>query len=340
MRNRRGALPPLMNLKVPLDKATEPDNQRCILNVVSKDEKASTRSRSPESSMGSVSLSRPQFKAILLQPDGEMMAALSQPEVSRCKTPDDGVRKHNLTLSIKAIISKMKRMNEAYAISQSSIELNGPFVKSPNNGDCEWRPIKVVSSLNIPRAERRLPEAKADAFPPVSRPSDVWTSVSCSLSAGFEWQARWKPPNMTILARQYIYDIISAIITWRNGRPPKVRTGFVPILKHNLALVGLCCFPKDCLVLSRWSLHRTGLRRGKSTRWSVRCVYTHAHDSKELNAQALKPHSWAALRRLLNGVIDKIEMRQKTSCSPNRLTRTRLPFVLCCSHTALEIGSY
>ena len=122
-------------LKVPPDKATEPDNQQCILNVVSENEKVSTRSHSPESSMGKMSLFQPQFKAVLLLPDGEVVATLSQLEVPRCETSDDGVREHNVMLSIEAIASKLKGTNEVYTLSQSSLELDRLFVKSPNNGD-------------------------------------------------------------------------------------------------------------------------------------------------------------------------------------------------------------
>ena len=228
-------------LKVTPDKAMEPDNLQCILNVVSENEKVSAKSRSPESSMGKTSLFRPQSEAVLLLPDGEVVAALSQPEVPRCETSDDGVWEHNVTLSIEAIASKMKGMNEVHALSQSSLELDRLLVKSPNNGDCERQPIKVVSSSDILEAEKHSPKDKTVTSPPVSRPSVAWISLFRCLSVELRWRAYCKLLNAVASNQRYLLDVVNTLVIWSAmWHPLRTRTGCVPILEPDLTLTDLC----------------------------------------------------------------------------------------------------
>ncbi len=52
---------------------------------------------------------------------------------------------------------------QAVPSSRSSPDLSGLLAKSPCEGDCEWRPIEVVSSSNIPDVgidERNRPAAQ------------------------------------------------------------------------------------------------------------------------------------------------------------------------------------
>ena len=136
-------------------------------------------------------------------------------------------------------------LSQAHYTSQPSYKLVGLLARYPGQGDCKWRPIKIASLMNVLNIGMRSPETKTGILQLVSRPGDVWTSVSCSLSAEFEWRACWKLLNMTISARQYLYDVISAIVTRSaTGHPLRARTGFVPVLEPNLALAGRRCFPK------------------------------------------------------------------------------------------------
>ena len=177
-----------------------------------------------------------------------------------------------------------------------------------------------------------------------SRPGDVWAPSSCFLSGELKWLTHCKPPDVAVSTQQYLHDVISATfaqsVTWH---PLRASTGHITVPEFDLSLADLRGIPNELSIpeLADLTVIMQCLFTLREINQMERemCLHSCSH-SKVLNAQVLKPPSWAALRRLLNGVIDKLEMRQKTSCSPNRLTRARPPVVLCCSHTAFEIGSY
>ena len=78
-------------------------------------------------------------------------------------------------------------ISQALPANQPSYELSGLLAKSPCEGDCEWRLLRVANLSNVLGIEICLPKPKTGVLPLVSRHSNIWASVSCCLGVELEW---------------------------------------------------------------------------------------------------------------------------------------------------------
>ena len=212
---------------------------------------------------------------------------------------------------------------QAFCDSQLSAELGGSLAKSLCEGDCEWQPVKVASSSNIPGAGMCSPEAKTGTLQLALKSSNICAS-SWVLNMELEWQARSKPPNvaLSLSTQRYLYDVISVMLTRSAMRHPlRTRTGLVPILKFIHLLAGLCRIPNgpQSLTFITLTIVLKNPFMLKETNQMEReiCSRSHSH-SKELVWQALKLPNWAALRRSLDRVVDSpsLEGWWRECCRP------------------------
>ena len=154
-----------------------------------------------------------------------------------------------------------------------------------------------------------------------------------------------KPFGLTAMGAAWRHldeDVVSAIITRSAmGHPLQARTGFVPVLEPNLALAGRRCFPKGLSSpISTIIAQNLSMPREINQMEREMCLRSRPR-SKVPNAQVLKPPDRATLRQFLNEIVSKLECRRRnwTSYSHSRLARTHpLPPVVCCAHTAPQIG--
>ena len=172
-------------------------------------------------------------------------------------------------------------LSQALHASQLSPELNRPSRKSPDNRDCEWQPVKVVSLLNTSSIGIRSPKSKAElglravdehlkevvAIYSCKRARAVATSLSPNLAVPHAnplphlisepvvsqqpMPSNWSSPGFGILATKFpcsehwLSKAISSLDTL-NMRLylQRARTGLVPVLKSNRHLADLYRPPK------------------------------------------------------------------------------------------------
>ena len=132
----------------------------------------------------------------------------------------------------------------ALFFSQLGNELVRFRSKPLDYGGPKQYPYDTISLSLTSSVEQYSPMLFKMNLPPVYKPNDVWAGdTSRPSSPELVWWECAKPSNMTISTRQYLYDIVSAIVTRSATRhPPQAKTGFVPVLEPNLALA--CCLSK------------------------------------------------------------------------------------------------
>ncbi|KAF8338573.1 hypothetical protein F5887DRAFT_1077669 [Amanita rubescens] len=182
--------------------------------------------------------------------------------------------------------------------SRSSLELDGLVTKSSDDEDCKLRPCKVVSSSSFPGDGMHPPETKTGMLLPVSKPNVIRESASRILSIELEWRARFKPPNVAFEPERRNRSIVSKTVSSSATKHLlSAKAAFAPPISPSTRSLGMC---------------------------------------NPRIARVLKPPDWAALRRLINGVVGIFELRRGLSCSRSN---ARLAPVFRCLRAALEIGS-
>ena len=330
--------------KILPDKMMEPVTQRHDLDVISEEDETSINTCSPEFTVESTTLSHVQYGAVSLRSNGKTTA--THPRFG--ETPLAGVLEHSEKCSVVAIGPAIEQVldfslleegeeravysNAVVSTSRKSKEASSPetlavpmlpvstYALSPVLPagiatphlplDCEWRPEKIVNSLNVPNARLRPPRLghEAEVLPLALKSSSCWAGLPRFLGIESWWRTHCKPPNEVIRVGRRLYKVISIFVIGDvSEHSPEFRAGS-PILvsKPNHMWADSSRFPRPELV------------------WRV-----------------LKPPDWAAIRRSLNRVVGKFEPRRRSQCSS--LGSTRLvssPHVFHCLHTAIEIGSH
>ena len=209
--------------------------------------------------------------------------------------------------------------SQALHASQPNAEFSGLRMKSPYEGECEWRPTTKVTNLsNIPSVKLRSPEAKTGVLQLVLRLGDIWVSAVCLLGSKLECQAWCKPPYAMLSSRRCPHDLVMTRITGGDTQlSPEIRMGLELALKpnHSRAVTdhlpnGLSCHRlpiSTCLATSNVCKNIRSAKSWRSIRQSLfmlkeinqmeceMCLHSHSH-FKELIWRVLKPPNWAALQ--------------------------------------------
>jgi len=289
--------------KVPPDKMTAPVTLRHVLNVVSENEKASEKPRSPGVCPESYELS--QSLPEVVSPHCSSLSLHSCKKIRFTVTNLSPV-----SSTLHAILSPLPSSEsvvsqQAVPSDWSSPDLSRLNVKSFHDGDREQRPSKAVSSTNGLNARLHSPEVETRALRPVSKHDSAQVSLPCIMSLEGWWRVRCKPPNIAVEPERRNSNVVSKTID-------SSATKHLPPAK---AAFGL---PRS----SVRSLRMCNLR----------------YPRPELVWRVLKPPNWAAIRRSLNRVVDKFELRRRTSCLPLSSTLASSSHVFSCLQTAIEIS--
>ena len=297
-------------LKGPPDKSRASEAtkevQRCDVDVVNEESKASVSPRSPGTCPESSKLSRSPPEAAILQ--------CSSLSLHSCKKTRLTVTSLSPVLSVKREIfapffsSRSARFSQTFpSPSQPSSGLSGPFPKSSDDEDYKPQPLKVVSLTHASSVEQHSPEIEGSAPYPVLRPGITQTSLSRLPSLEEWWQARCKPPDVMAEPEQRNNSLVS-----NNGGSSATKRSPLTEAVYTLPI------PPSARSLRMCNPH---------------------HTSPELVWRVLQPPDWAAIRRSLNRVVSKFEPRRRNSHSPLGSVRfASSVHVFSCLHTALEIS--
>ena len=215
-------------------------------------------------------------------------------------------------------------LSQALHASQLSPELNGPSMKSPDNRDCEWQLIKVVSSSNTSSIGIPSPKSKAElglrvvdehlkvvvAIYSCKKARAVTTGLSPNLDvlhanppphlisehviSQQPVPSNWSSLGFGILTAKFLRSehwlskAVSSLDTL-NARLylQRARTGLVPVLKSNHHMADLYHPPKG---LS--SLELTDLTVNRQHRLMLREINQMEHEMRRYTCSRSKGLVW------------------------------------------------
>ncbi|KAF8350324.1 hypothetical protein F5887DRAFT_1070517 [Amanita rubescens] len=252
-------------------------------------------------------------------------------------------------------------LSQAVPSSRPSSELSGLIAKSPGEGDCEWWSLMVTNLSKMSGVETRSPKIKTSVSQLVSKPTMLWASSSRYSNIELCWRARCKPPNAVASNRRCLIDVVNISIIWSaTWRSPGTKMGLELVFKPDCVQADLLRFmnelsgQRSSISISTadsneirddvdsnksWTIVAQGLFTSKDPTIRIEHEMRRAPlCPKELVWRVLKPPDRTALRRFLNGIVNKLELRRGLNRSHSNARFVFIP-VFHCPRAASKIGS-